>query len=114
MSEHAHITWSKNAQGRLIPLAVTYTRTFYEEVTVTRRDIQASAEQAEVKRVSLPRISLSMPEPAPPIIQPRPPVAPRPRQKSALARVDRIRQIHRKMKRDGRIADRALVEEVWL
>jgi hypothetical protein len=116
MNDFAHITWGRNAQGRLIPLGVTYDRATVEQVTIIRRDIQAATPAAEIKRVSLPVISLPMVEneTVVPFRQPRPPVVPRPRQASALARIERIRLIHRKMKRQGRLADRGLLEEIAL
>ena len=103
------ITWGRNSQGRLVPMAVSYGRLVVEETAVTRRDIRASTAESEVSRITLPRISLPAVEVPKPL---RRAPAPPPRQASAIDRVELIRTIHRRMKREGRIADRGLVEEI--
>lgn len=57
ISPYASITWGRNRQGRLVPLAVSYDEPVIETKTIVRRDIQASTAEREVKSVSLARIT---------------------------------------------------------
>lgn len=111
MNAYASITWGRIKQGRLIPLVVSYDEPIIiESRQVVRRNLQASTEASEVTKVSLPVVTA---------MADAPPLAPIPIPKKAASsvatsraeRIERIRQVHQRMKRFGLIPERGLVEE---
>lgn len=109
MNVCASITWRRNPQGQLVPIAIRY----HERIEITRQHfVKASPGASRVDRhVTLPLIrSLAHVEPPPPLAPPAKPKPARAKVNSTRAeRIERIAEAHRRMKRTGLIEDRGPV-----
>lgn len=102
MNEYAHITWGRNKQGQLIPLAVSYSEPIIIESQVV---VRHSATAAGTQAISLPKIE-AFSKPVEPLPLPKKPAAAKEqRNLEREARIARIRAAHQRMKRAGIIPD---------
>ncbi len=106
MNEYASITWGRNKQGKLIPLAVSYAEPIIiESQIVVRRNMLASVESRELSAISLPKIN-AFSQPLEPLPIPKKAAAPRSaRCLEREARIAKIRAAHQRMKRAGILPD---------